>query len=84
MTVKIPDRVSAAWVEGLGDAQLISAEATLRKQFAQEEIAEKERKGARYSMFRGPESLMAAWTRWSMVSNEAIARRVAVKRRIPT
>lgn len=84
MTVKIPDKVSAAWVESLGDAQLISAEATLRKQFAEEESAEKERTGARYSMFRGPATLMAAWTRWLLVSNEAMARRVAVKRRIPT
>jgi hypothetical protein len=82
--LKIPEKVNAAWVESLGDAQLISAEAALRKQFAEEESAEKERKGPRYSMFRGPASLMTAWTRWLLVSNEAIARRVAVKRRIPT
>ena len=84
MTVKIPDKVNAAWVDSLGDAQLIIAEAALRKEFATEEIAEKERKGARYTMFRGPASLMTAWTRWLLVSNEAQVRRLAVKRRMPT
>jgi hypothetical protein len=82
--VKIPEKVTASWIDSLGDAQLISAEAALRKEFAKEETAEKERMGARYTMFRGPASLMGAWTRWSLVSNEAQMRRLAVKRRIPT
>jgi hypothetical protein len=82
--MKIPEKVNASWIDSLADEQLIKAEATLRKEFAKEEIAEKERRGPRYTMFRGPASLMAAWTRWLLVSNEAQMRRLAVQRRMPT
>ena len=80
--MKIPERVNASWIATLGDEQLVKAEAKLHKEFAKEEIAEKVRVGARYTMLRGPESLVDAWHRWSMVNNETRQRGLVVHRRL--
>jgi hypothetical protein len=77
--MKIPDTVNASWIATLGDEQLIKAEAKLHKEFASEENAEKDRKGARYTLLRGPESLVGAWHRWLMVSNETRSRGLVVR-----
>ena len=79
--MKIPERVNASWIATLGDDQLVRAEATLHKEFAAQEISEKELKGARYELMRGPESLVGAWLRWLMVSNETRNRGLVVQRR---
>jgi hypothetical protein len=79
--MKIPDKVNASWIATLGDDQLVRAEATLHKEFSQQEISEKERRGARYEMMRGPESLVGAWLRWLMVNNEARHRGLVVHRK---
>jgi hypothetical protein len=79
--MKIPDKVNASWIATLGDEQLVKAEATLHKEFAQQETSEKQRRGARYEMMRGPESLVGAWHRWLMVNNETRIRGLIVHRK---
>ena len=78
--MRIPDKVNASWIATLGDEQLVKAEASLHKEFAQEETSEKQRRGAKYQMMRGPESLVSAWLRWLMVSNETRSRGLVVHR----
>lgn len=77
----IPDRVSADWIATLGDEQLIAAEWQLRGIFQKHETVEKRRRGARYAVLEGPESLVNAWLRWLMVSNEARTRGLIVRQR---
>lgn len=79
--MKLPERVNASWIATLEDAQLLQAEAQLHAEFSKEELAEKKRAGARYEMMRGPESLMSAWQRWLLVSNEMRARGVLIHRK---
>lgn len=76
----IPERVNASWIATLADKQLIAAEKTLFTEFHAQETAEKKRMGDRYTMMRGPESLINAWHRWLMVSNEVRFRGVVVRR----
>jgi hypothetical protein len=76
----IPERINASWMATLKDEQLVRAEATLHKEFVKEEKAEKERRGARYVMLRGPESLVTAWLRWLRVNNETSTRGLRVQR----
>lgn len=79
--MKLPERVNASWIASLADAQLLQAEGLLHAEFQKEQLAEKKRVGAKYDMMRGPESLMSAWQRWLMVSNEMRARGVLLHRR---
>ncbi|GMV09779.1 MAG: hypothetical protein ABS52_08745 [Gemmatimonadetes bacterium SCN 70-22] len=65
----IPDRITANWISTLSNDQLQDAERALHDQFSVAESAEKERRGAAFSMMRGPEQLTQAWLRWSMVCN---------------
>ena len=77
----IPDRVNADWIATLGDEQLITAESQLRAIFLKQETLEKRRRGSRYAVLEGPESLVNAWLRWIMVSNEARTRGLVVRQR---
>jgi len=77
----IPNRVNADWIATLGDDQLMDAEAQLRAVFLTQETLEKHRRGARYAVLEGPEMLVTAWHRWSMVSNEARTRKLVVQQR---
>ena len=77
----IPDRINADWIATLPDDQLVSAESQLRAIFLTQETEEKQRRGARYAILEGPESLVNAWHRWLMVSNEARSRGLLVRRR---
>ena len=70
----LPERIDATWIGGLTNDQLQRAETQLRKDFSREEAAERTRRGAKYDLMRGPESLMTAWLRWSLVSNAARSR----------
>lgn len=78
--MRVPENVTATWASSLADDQLLQAEARLHAEFAKQEKAEKKRAGDRYDMMRGPEPLMSAWLRWSMVSNETRNRGVVVRR----
>lgn len=69
-----PNRIDAPWIDSLTDQELQQAELELRESFAREETLEKARRGARYELMRGPETLTFAWMRWSMVSNATRAR----------
>lgn len=76
----LPEKVNARWIATLGNEQLLEAEAQLHAVFKKEETAEKRRAGARYTMLRGPETLVSAWHRWLLVHNATQARGVVVHR----
>lgn len=76
----LPDKVNARWIATLDNEQLLEAEHLLHAVFVKEEGAEKLRKGARYAMLRGPESLVTAWHRWLIVSNATRSRGMVVLR----
>ena len=74
----LPERIDADWIHTLTNEQLQRAESQLRKHFSMEETAEKKRRGDAYELMRGPESLMTAWIRWSLVCNAVRARGLRV------
>ena len=76
----IPETVNASWIASLKNEQLIKAENILHREFAKHETAEKQRRGARYIMLRGPEALVSAWLRWLLVNNETSNRGLNVHR----
>jgi hypothetical protein len=43
-------------------------------------MTEKRRTGARYTMLRGPETLVSAWHNWLLVRNATVTRGVNVHR----
>jgi len=77
----LPERIDADWISGLTNEQLQRAEAQLRKDFSKEEATERKRLGSAYDLMRGPESLMKAWLRWSLVSNAVRSRGLRVSYR---
>jgi hypothetical protein len=77
----IPERVNASWIATLADSQLLQAEATLHADFTKQEAAEKQRRGAAYTMLRGPQPLVDAWLRWLMVNNETRTRGLVIHRK---
>jgi len=78
--MNIPDRVNARWIATLGDDQLVTAEAQLHATFQSSERAEKQRSGGRYVLLQGPATLVHAWQRWLLVSNETRSRGLMVRR----
>ena len=76
----LPEKVNSKWIETLGNDQLLEAEALLHAEFFKEESAEKMRAGARYTILRGPGSLVSAWHRWLLVSNATQTRGIGVRR----
>jgi hypothetical protein len=76
----LPEKVNARWIAALGNDELLEAEAQLHSVFQKEEKAEKLRTGARYTMLRGPETLVSAWHRWLLVSNATRSRGMVVLR----
>jgi hypothetical protein len=78
--MNIPDHVNARWIATLDDDQLVAAEAELHATFRSCERVEKQRSGARYMLLQGPPTLVSAWHRWVLVSNETRSRRLAVRR----
>jgi hypothetical protein len=77
----LPERIDADWIATLSNEQLARAEAHLHTQFSREESAEKKRRGNAYDLMRGPEPLMTAWLRWSLVCNAVRARGMRVRYR---
>jgi hypothetical protein len=75
----LPDKVNGRWIASLDTAQLIEAESLLRAEFVNQEAAEKKRAGSRYTMLRGPESLVRAWLRWLLVNNETHTRSLLIQ-----
>jgi len=80
--MRLPATVNATWIATLENEQLREAESRLHELFRVQEKREKARAGDRYSMMRGPETLISAWHRWLMVNNEALHRGM-VLRRVP-
>jgi len=78
--MRLPERVNHQWMATLENDQLAEAESKLHTQFVKEEQAEKKRAGSKYTMLRGPESLVNAWMRWLTVNNEAQSRGIHVLR----
>jgi hypothetical protein len=79
--MRVPDRVTAGWIEALADTQLMTVELRLHTEFLGEENDEKKRRGDDYALLQGPAALVNAWVRWQMVSNEVRTRRLLVRRR---
>ena len=65
----LPDRINAEWIRTLSNEQLAHAESQLHVHYSAEETAERRLRGDAYDLMRGPETLMAAWMRWSLVCN---------------
>lgn len=76
----IPDTLNARWVAALGNDQLLTAEAALRAIFHAEETQAKAHSGQRYVLLQGPPTLINAWHRWSLASNEMATRKLVVPR----
>lgn len=70
----LPRHIQSAWIESLDDATLQLVERELVAVFEQERDAERKRRGAAYDMMKGPEALMSAWGRWSMVRSAMAVR----------
>ena len=66
---------------GLGNDQLLAAEASLRTVFHSEETEEKARSGQRCVLLQGPATLVTAWHRWSLASNEMLTRGLVIPRK---
>jgi len=71
---QLPERITAVWISSLADTDLVDVEWRLHQVFAKVETEQKKILGASYQLMRGPEVLLAAWQRWSMVSNATRAR----------
>jgi hypothetical protein len=80
----VPERITGNWLDTLADADLVLAESALRQAFFALERREKGILGPRYDLMRGPAELMAAWSNWSLVSNEAARRGIRVRRKPQT
>lgn len=74
----VPERINAAWIDGLTDDQLLAAEVDLHAAFNTLDRAERARRGDSYDLMRGPETLTGAWMRWSIVSNAVRSRGLRV------
>jgi len=74
----IPDHINARWIATLGDDQLMTVEAELHAAFRTHEVSEKRRSGRRYMLLQGPATLVNAWHRWLLVSNETRDRGLVV------
>jgi hypothetical protein len=79
--LNIPERINARWIATLADDQLVTAESQLHALFFSEETTEKARRSGRYTMLEGPTSLINAWHRWRLVSNETTSRGLAITHR---
>lgn len=77
--VTVPDRLTAGWIATLANPQLVTVESDLYSQFLEQELQEKTRRGDRYALLQGPATLVNAWLRWQMVSNEARTRGLLVR-----
>jgi hypothetical protein len=77
----LPERIDADWIGTLTNEELQGAESLLHGNYTREEMAERKRRGNRYDLMRGPEPLMTAWLRWSLVSNAVRARGLRVRSR---
>ena len=75
----IPDRINARWIATLADDEVVTAEAQLYNDYRERDAAERFRAGARYVLLQGPATLVTAWHRWGLLSNEARARQLVVK-----
>lgn len=71
---QLPDRITAGWINTLGDTDLVDVEWRLHQAFSKVETEQKKILGASYQLMRGPEVLLRAWQRWSMVSSATRAR----------
>jgi hypothetical protein len=81
MRMTIPDHISPRWIAALDNDQLVTAEAELYAVFRAQEQREKVRKGAHYILLQGPATLVTAWQRWMLVSNETGSRGLMAHRR---
>lgn len=82
--MKLPATITRDWLVALSDTDLVDAEARLHQMFGVLERRNKKAFGAQYSLFRGPADLLAAWDRWSRVSQLTRERGLRPRRPTPT
>ena len=70
----VPERLDAAWIGTLADEDLTDVEARLHARFTILDNKEKNLRGGRYNLMRGPEELVLAWDRWSRVRSAMTSR----------
>lgn len=79
--MNIPDQINHHWIATLDNDQLVTAEAELHAVFRKHELMEKARTGAHYMLLQGPATLVNAWQRWMLLSNETRSRGLVAHRR---
>lgn len=77
----VPDRVTADWIATLGNGQLEIVESRLHTELRDQETLERSRCGSRYALLQGPATLVNAWLKWQLVSNEARSRGLLIHHR---
>ncbi len=76
----VPEVISWGWVTTLSDEDLMDVERRMHAKFTVLERREKKLRGAKYELMRGSAELMAAWDRWSRLSNAMRERSLTVRR----
>lgn len=74
--MRLPKQIDAQWIDSLEDAELQNAESELHTAFSKHDKKERAVKGAFYDLLKGPEALMKAWGRWSVVNNATRERKL--------
>lgn len=80
--MNIPEQINHRWIAALDNDQVVTAEAELHVAFRAQEQREKVRTGAHYMLLQGPATLVDAWQRWMLLSNEARSRGLVAHRRV--
>jgi hypothetical protein len=79
----VPETINRVWIDTLSNEDLLDCEARVREKFAVIERREKKARGDKYSLYRGPADLMAAYDTWSRLSSAARERSLRVHRDPP-
>ena len=78
--MKLPQSITRQWLGTLTNDDLMDAESRLHQTLGVLERREKKARGAHYQLLRGPAELLAAWDRWSRVSQAARERGLQARR----
>lgn len=79
--MRMPRQIKADWIDSLADDDLMDAESDLHATFSKHDKRERTLRGAFYDLLKGPETLLHAWGRWSVVNNATRARGLRTRTR---
>ena len=80
--MRLPKQIDANWIDSLDDEELMNAEAELHAAFSKHDRKERALRGAFYELLKGPDALMKAWGRWSVVNNATRERKLRTRTRV--